>query len=332
MIALTPVLHRRADIDSHRSPRTQNNMSADTPTSEASVFETWKHRLGLGGAKIGRMLRRMAQAAADRWTKKLFLAAYEAADDTYWRRHAPECEWRSLGGIIEYSPDLLAVPRDRAPPIYLFAMRANTNTDLERVTIKVKAKKFGVIHQQEITQPHLCDIPVRKALTAIPLGPKSSKAADFHKLGDIYIRLSEAVDDDGVDLLEGKKIADIFRSNGTHSALQHRHVERWGQYWNLDEINVEKQNIKTRCYRDLVQSAKQLGRALTMRRMAYRLLTSDPGLTLMFWAENLWNADGMRASIKQAEASDRPIRREKSKTAAVSRNTVRPDASTELSS
>ena len=135
-------------------------MSADTTTSEVAVFETWKHRLGRGAVKIGRMLRRVAQAAADRWTKKLFLAAYEAADDTYWQRHAPECEWRSLGGIIEYSPDLLAVPRDQAPPIYLIAIRANSNTDLERVTIKVKVKKFGVIHQQEITQKQLCGIPV----------------------------------------------------------------------------------------------------------------------------------------------------------------------------
>ena len=33
-------------------------------------------------------------------TKRLFLSAYEAADDAYWRRHASECEWRSLGVVL----------------------------------------------------------------------------------------------------------------------------------------------------------------------------------------------------------------------------------------
>ncbi len=296
------------------------------------MSETWTHRLRLGGLKILRILRRVAQAPADRLTKKLFLAAYEASDDAYWRRHATQCEWRSLGGIIEYSPDLLAVPSERAAPVYLIAIRATSNTYLERVAIKVKAKKSGVIHQQEITQNQLCGTPVRKALTAIPLKPKSSKGADWHKLGDLYIKL---VGGRGLTMASiwsnGKKIADIFPSTGTDSA-PHRQVERWGQYWNIDEINVEKENIKTRCYRELVQSAKQLGRPLTMRRTAYRLLTSHLGLTLTFWSENLWNAEGIRTSIGQAEANDRPIPREKSKTAAVSQNTVRPDASTEFSS
>jgi hypothetical protein len=261
----------------------------------------------------------------------MFLAAYEASDDAYWRRHATQCEWRSLDGIIEYSPDLFAVPGEGTAPVYLITIRATSNTDLERVAIKVKAKKSGIIHQQEITQNQLCGTPVRKALTAIPLKPKSSKVADWHRLGDIYIKLSEAVDCNGVDLVKGKKIANIFPSTSTDSA-PHGHVERWGQYWNVDEINVEKENIKTRCYRELVQSAKQLGRPLTMRRTAYRLLTSQVGLALKFWSQNLWNAEGIRASIARAEANHLPRRSEKSKTATASGNSAHPAPSTQVGS
>jgi hypothetical protein len=141
----------------------------------------------------------------------------------------------------------------------------------------------------------------------------------------------EAVDRDGVDLVKSKKIANIFPSTSADS-VPHRQVERWGQYWNIDEINVEKDNIKMRCYRELVQSARQLGRPLTMRRTAYRLLTSHLGLALTFWSQNLWNAKGIRASIAQAEAGERPMHSEKGKAAMAPQHTAYPAASNEAGS
>jgi hypothetical protein len=247
-------------------------------------------------------------------TKKLFLAAYEASDDAYWQRHATECEWRSLDGIIEYTPELLAVPSKGEFPIYLIAVRATSDSSLDRLVIKIKAKKSGIIYRQEITQAQLCAIPVRKALAEIPLKPKLSEGTGWQKLGDIYIKLAEAVDGNGVDLLKGKKIAEIFPSTGVESASQ-RYVERWGQYWNLDEIDIEKDYIKTRCYQELVQSAKQLGRPLTLRRTAYRLMTSRLGLALTFWSQNLWNAEGLRASLSMTKANNRPLQGENSASA-----------------
>lgn len=198
----------------------------------------------------------------------------------------------------------LAISKRRIREVGRIAIRAAAKADLERVAIKVKAKKSGIVHKQEITQAHLCGIPVRKALTAIPLKPRSSKSDDWHKLGELYIKLVVAVDGDGVDQVKDKRIADIFLSNATNSGPQ-RNVERWGQYWNIDEIDFEKQKIKTRYYQELVQSAKQLGRPLTRRRTAYRLMTSRLGLALTFWSQNLWNAGGIRASISKPEANDR---------------------------
>lgn len=296
------------------------------------MSRTWTHRLQPGGVKILRIFRNLAQAVADGLTKKLFLAAYEASDDAYWRRHAAECEWRSLGGIVEYTPDLLAVPCGQAAPIYLIAFRTTSNTDLERVVVKLKAKKSGIVYQQEIILKKLCGIPVRKALTAIPLKPRLSKGGDWDKLGDIYIRLAEASDCDGVDLAKGKKNAQIFPSTSTN-AMSHNEVERWGQYWNIDAINVEKENIKTRCYRELVQSARKLGRPLTIRRMAYRLLTSRLGVAITFWSRNLWSAVGIRDSIAQAETSDRPVRDENRPIGTTgSRKPIHRDASAEAGS
>jgi hypothetical protein len=263
-----------------------------------------------GGLRILRILRLIAQAAADSVTRHLFLAAYEASDDAYWRNYASRYEWRSLGGIIEFTPDFLAVSDKRATPIYLISIRAASNTSFKRVTFKVKVKKSGIIHQQEITHNRLCDIPVRKALASVPLKPRFSKDADRHRLGDIYIRLSEAVDNDGVDHAKGRKIAEIFPSTGTSSA-PHNQVERWGQYWNINAINALKDDIKAFYYRELVQSARKLGRPLTLRRTAYRFLTGRLGLSLIFWSQNLWNAKGIQASIARTEASQRPTPGEK---------------------
>ncbi len=281
-------------------------MSPDGLTRETPVSITLTQRLKREKLRILRHLRRIAQSVADVVTRRLFLAAYEVSDDAYWRNCATRHEWRSLGGIIEFSPDFLAVSDERSTPVYLMSIRAASNTDLKRVSIKVKAKKSGVIHEHQITQDSLCGVPVRKALSSIPLKPKSSKGADWHKLGDIYIKLSEAIDSDGVDLVKGKKIADIFPSTGTDSA-PHSQVERWGQYWNIDAINVRKDDIKTRYYRELVQSARQLGRPLTLRRMGYRLLTGRLGLAVAFWSQNLWNAEDLRISISRAEADGRLI-------------------------
>ena len=285
-------------------------MPLEGQVSKTFSSATWMQHFVTNGFRVLRFLRRVAQAATDSVTRRLFLAAYEASDDAFWRNCAARHEWRSLGGIIEFTPDFLAVSDKRAAPIYLISIRAASNTSFKRVTIKVKVKKSGVIHQQEITQNRLCHIPVRKALASIPLKPKFSKDADRHRLGDIYIRLSEAVNNDGADLAEGKKIADIFPSTGTNSA-PHNQVERWGQYWNINAINALKDDIKALYYRELVQSARKLGRPLTLRRMAYRFLTGRLGLTLIFWSQNLWNAKGIRASIARAEADHQPIRSEK---------------------
>ncbi len=306
VIAFTPVRYAFADLYGYSSQSLPKNMHPEGLAGKTAAYTTWAQYLVTGGLKTLHFHRRAAQAIADSITRRLFLAAYEASDDAYWRSRAPRYEWRSLGGIIEFAPDFLAVADERKAPVYLIAIRAAQNADLKRVSFKVKAKKGGVIHEQEITQRSLSGIPVRKALTSIPLKPKSSGGADWHKLGDIYIKLLEAVDSEGVDLVKGSKVADIFPSTGTE-ALPCSQVERWGQYWNIDAINVVREEIKAHWYRELVLSARKLGRPLTLRRTAYRLLTGRLALAFTFWSQNLWNAKGIRTSIAETEVSQRPI-------------------------
>ncbi len=249
-----------------------------------------------------------AQKAADHVSKKFFLSAYETSDNAYWRRHGIRSGWQTLGGIVEYLPRFLAVTEDDDTPVYLFTLRAAPNLDLKRVTLKIKVRKSGEIHQQTITVDGLCRIPVRKALNGIPLKPKPSSTRGS-KLGNVYIKLIEAVNGDGVDLVAGSKVADIFSPERMESP-NHRFAKRWGQYWNIDEINLDKNNFKTHCYRQLVQSAGQLWRPLRGRRLIYSIMTGRLGLSLVFWSQNLFDAKGMRDSMSDVVSHQKSMKRD----------------------
>lgn len=245
------------------------------------------------GTRMRDLVRESAETASAVLTKKLFHDAYKVSDEAYWRSHAEQHEWRSLGGIIEYSPNLLAMPRDGRPPEFVILLRTTSQTALRRLTLKIKVKKSGTIVEQIIRLEHLDQVPARKALSAITAKADSSTTVGRYRLGDVYMKLVEAIDIDGIDRRNGRRIADIFPATASNSEADHDRL-RWGQYWNVDLIDFEKENIRSHLYHDLVYSARKLGRPLTARRIAYRLLTSGPALNGTFWTRNLFNATGMR--------------------------------------
>jgi hypothetical protein len=246
---------------------------------------------------------RVAHRIFEGLARHVFLRAYEVSDDFYWRRYEAPQRWQDLAGIVEYSADFLAVTRDGAEPVYLLTLRAASNAVLQRVRIKLKVKKGGCIHQEELTVDRLDSVPVRQALMEIPLKPKRLKRTKGVKLGDVYIKLVEATDSDGEDLIRGRKIATIFGPTCTVSALDH-YEQRWGQYWNIDQMTLARQLIKNLWYRRIVQSAGQLWRPLRLRRGLYWLLTNPAALAVQFWAGNLRSARRLKAQIQQSECAN----------------------------
>ena len=47
-------------------------------------------------------------------TRQLFLEAYEVSDDTFWQQQGEPDRWRSLGGLVEFADDFLAVAHQGA--------------------------------------------------------------------------------------------------------------------------------------------------------------------------------------------------------------------------
>ncbi len=240
------------------------------------------------------------QKAADWVTKWIFLDAFLASDQAAWQRDGATHQWCSLGGCIEYSRDFLAIASDGARPIYLAMFRATAGSKLRRVTVKIKVKKGGAIHEQCIVLDDLDSWPVRKALDGIPLKPKRSRSKQGVKLGDVYLKLVSAVNDEGVDLVSGRKVATIFSPTCTVSLLHH-YAARWGQYWDIDEIVRAKQMAKNRWYRCLVQSAGQLWRPLRLRRVAFYGLANPITLSVTFWARNLVAASALRSLVAEQQ-------------------------------
>ena len=246
------------------------------------------------------IIQNLARDMADRFTKLLFLAAYEASDDAYWEGQTRRVAWRSLGGVVEYCPELMSVVRGGGAPVYLLVLRAAPNTDLGQLTLKLKVKKSGQIHTQTIRIRRLSSIPVRIALSELPLKPRPSHAASGRRFGDIYIKLEQAIDSYGVDPAKGRRIAEIFAPSCANLPPP-GYVEHWGQYWNIDAINQENNELKTRLYRRLIQSVGKLWRPLRLRRTAHRVLTNRFGLSLVFWSQNLFSGRGIRQAITRGE-------------------------------
>jgi len=231
-----------------------------------------------------------------RWMgQRLFLAAYEASNTAHWRYYSAQAGWQDLGGILEFSTEFL-VTREKGELVYLMAFRADPERPLRRVTISVKARKSGVIHQEYIRIEGLDGMPVRKALTAIPLNRQPGSEIYGHRSGHLYIRLVEAVDADGVDLVSGDRVSVRVRPVCV-DAGNHLYALRWGQYWNVDAIDLQKNALKSYWFRRTVKSAGRLWRPLRFRRALFRLLTNDVSLSVAFWSKNLFDASGLRESL-----------------------------------
>mgnify|MGYP001551884007 FL=1 len=242
---------------------------------------------------------RILKWPVDWLTKRLFLSAYQASDAFFWRHHGSHGRWRDLGGLLEYDPKFIALTPTGAPAVCLISLRAKAGVTFRRAVLIIKVKRSGVILQETLRLEHLGSQPVRKALSIVSQRPNRHSGNPTRKFGEVYIKLVEAIDGEGADLANGKKIGEIFRPTCTDSRYQ-PYVKRWDQYWNIEEFNAEKQKLKNLWFQRLVKPAGQLGRPLTARRTVFRLLTNELALSLKFWSQNLFHARQLRGSLERS--------------------------------
>jgi hypothetical protein len=145
---------------------------------------------------------------------------------------------------------------------------------------------------------------VLKTLPGIPWVPalrRSDRTAS--PKGSLYIKLLEAVDANGRRVAKLKMPSEIFRPAWTETPPFDL-KERWGQCWNMELMEKDRQRLMNQWYSKLVKPAGQLWRPLTFRRALYALMTKGPAMSLAFWSRNIVCAKGLRASVELPDGPD----------------------------
>lgn len=235
-------------------------------------------------------------------TKKIFLKAYQVSDDYYWEHYRLGKTWRELGPDIEYDTHLATIFSNDKLPLSYIVLRSRNGTKHKKVTLKVEAKDASVDYQETIVVYGLDEKPIIKSLPSIPL--KSmwvARGGIKTPYNNIHIEIIEQINEEGVDLIENRKIEDYFIPTYTE-ILNSEFVKRWDYFWNVDEINWQKQKIKDYLFVKLIFSAGPLWRPISPfspRAIIFKGLSSKPALSIAFWSRNLICAKQIRASVKE---------------------------------
>jgi len=254
------------------------------------------HHMGFS-LPLGILLKKPIEWAA----QKLFLNAYQASDEYYWQLNKIGASWKNIGNDIEYDTYLATIFSNGLPPLSYIAIRSSSSL-YKKITLKLEAEGPFATYQEIIIIHNLNEKPVIKALPSIPL--KSmwvARGGIMIPYGRVHIEVIEQINNKNQDVLEGKKIEDYFNPSYTE-ILNSEFVKRWGYYWNVDEINWQKQYMKDYFYMMLIFSAGHPWKSLNSfnpRFILFKILTNKLSLSIAFWSKNLIYGKQIRDSIKK---------------------------------
>jgi hypothetical protein len=238
-------------------------------------------------------------------TKKLFLSAYQASDEYYWQRSGLGVSWRPLGQHLEYDTLLASIFSNEKMPLSYISIRAKKGAVFKKATIKFEAKGHIVSYQDTIAIYDTGKTPIIKALPSIPL--KSlwiTRGGIRTPYKDVSIELIDLYGADGSNLAEGSRIVDSFTPTYTE-LLSSKFVKRWGYWWNVDEINWQKQNARDLIYMKFLFAADRPWHPLPSwhpRRVLFILLANRFSLSLIFWSQNLIHGEKIRNAIAKEQS------------------------------
>ena len=240
------------------------------------------------------------------WLMQRLLAdAYRVSTQHYWQQQcAAAAYWRTLGDLVEYDTRLMSLSTNDQAPVPVIAVQAAPGRRYRRIKLLVVAKHAGKVYRDTLTIRGLGETPVLKGLPGIPwVSPLRRTGKKTNPKGSLYIKLLEAVDVSGHRFAKLKMPSEIFRPTWAETP-PYDLMERWGQCWNMELMEKDRQRLTNQWYSKLVKPAGQLWRPLTFRRALYGLLTKGPAMSLAFWSRNLICAKRLRASVELPDGLD----------------------------
>lgn len=216
-------------------------------------------------------------------TKKLFYEAYKASHDCALRRYRLGSHWKKLGEHVEYDTFLNFIRSNEDHS--LMAVRSTDEKGLRKVKINIKVNGSGVDYQDTIEIFNLGNEPTMKMLPNIP--KKELWVEDdgiYSRYKDVYTEIVELVDQNGENLLFGE-VRDHFKITHTE-CLNYKIVYRWGRYWNLDELEFEKNNLALK-YEKYLIFPYCYGEPRYFAKWYFQFHASSLVVAAKFWSRNL---------------------------------------------
>jgi hypothetical protein len=229
---------------------------------------------------------------SDFLSKRLFYRAYEIS--TLYRNH------RDAFGIppdeliegLEYKVICGQYHLSKKMTLPMLWLRAKNGKTFSKIALLVTAGNNKISYQNYLTLFDIGDIPIQTALPSIPFRDLKFKVNKVNMLlmvsapyDDIKLKLMELYDDTGakIDLPYGIEEIMIhpFDNLAVAMGLERGDIEKWGEIFNLEFIEMEIKQEKKRLI------GRMFGDFYSLRKY---LFSFNWLVKAIFWSKNLFNA------------------------------------------
>lgn len=174
----------------------------------------------------------------------------------------------------------------------MISVRSKGNKKLRKVTLCVTAFNDSIKYQNHVTLLDIDDVVTYTALSAVPFrNLKFDGNKVFTPYSDIKIELLEALDANGCAVslpYDSKKIITPMDKLEVALGLQEGDVERWGEIYNLEYLEMEVREEAINLRGDLLKPS-YVRRRLSRWRWFVKL---------SFWSKNLVTARQLEKSLE----------------------------------
>ncbi|EPJ8721865.1 hypothetical protein LLI36_003728, partial [Acinetobacter baumannii] len=233
-------------------------------------------------------------------TKFLFLDAYKVST-AYRTSRDLQLLWRKdLGGFVNYSINWNQIFLGKQQTNCTLWVKANNDQHYSKVIFCVTASLSNLKYQSVIEIHDLTSKPCVLALPSIPIRNLEWRNGQLYEpYNEFKIELKEVFDKDNTYINLKNNTKSIFNPVDNLGFLQGKksYVYRWGQWWNLDFLESEKDEflLTYKAYAFRAKFDKSNNASLFSARAW--LLSNRLLLNVFFWSKNIFKAKHLRVAF-----------------------------------
>ncbi len=176
----------------------------------------------------------------ERW---LFLQTYQHSQECHDHRSEFAQQWLPLGAQVEYSLHLESIATPGPRTSFIAVRSTNASESLRKIELRVEAADDTLAYEDCITLHHITQRPKLAAMPSIP--PRGAYLGRNNSLETPYKTLTVYL----IHLFKDDEIVESDASGPAHRpdhyfVLNSTYKQRFGRVWNLDWIEIQKEEIR----------------------------------------------------------------------------------------